>query len=162
MFFTLDIGTEVIAYPDTEARIGKGIVELRIESVGVAGPLHILHQKITYIQAQIQFVAQHTITDTSTGSIGTFPMTHLVMTRSGIVTGKTGNQRFGCIQIECVTDIDVIIPTAPRKGVTLVTPFFVVYQTIKALEVDGEHIKIGCIFTGNLPVFPDFYRYFHL
>ena len=58
MFFTLDIGTEVIAYPDTEARIGKGIVELRIESVGVAGPLHILHQKITYIQAQIQFVAQ--------------------------------------------------------------------------------------------------------
>lgn len=45
MFFTLDIGTEVIAYPDTEARIGKGIVELRIESVGVAGPLHILHQK---------------------------------------------------------------------------------------------------------------------
>ena len=111
MFFTLDIGTEVIAYPDTEARIGKGIVELRIESVGVAGPLHILHQKITYIQAQIQFVAQHTITDTSTGSIGTFPMTHLVMTRSGIVTGKTGNQRFGCIQIECVTDIDVIIPT---------------------------------------------------
>ena len=111
MFFTLDIGTEVIAYPDTEARIGKGIVELRIESVGVAGPLHILHQKITYIQAQIQFVAQHTITDTSTGSIGTFPMTHLVMTRSGLVTGKTGNQRFGCIQIECVTDIDVIIPT---------------------------------------------------
>lgn len=52
--------------------------------------------------------------------------------------------------------------TAPRKGVTLVTPFFVVYQTIKALEVDGEHVKIGCIFTGNLPVFPDFYRYFHL
>lgn len=51
---------------------------------------------------------------------------------------------------------------APRKGVTLVTPFFVVYQIIKALEVDGEHIKIGCIFTGNLPVFPDFYRYFHL
>ena len=93
-FFTLDIGTEVIAYPDTETRIGKGIVELRIESVGVAGPLHTLHQKITYIQAQIQFVAQHTITDTSTGSIGTFPMTHLVMTRSGIVTGKTGNQRF--------------------------------------------------------------------
>ena len=33
---------------------------------------------------------------------------------------------------------------------------------IKALKVDGEHIKIGCIFTGNLPVFPDFYRYFHL
>lgn len=55
-----------------------------------------------------------------------------------------------------------IIPYAPRKGVTLVTPFFVVYQAIKALEVDGEHIKIGCIFTGNLPVFPDFYRYFHL
>ena len=51
---------------------------------------------------------------------------------------------------------------APRKGVTLVTPFFVVYQAIKALGVDGEHIKIGCIFTGNLPVFPDFYRYFHL
>lgn len=51
---------------------------------------------------------------------------------------------------------------APQKGVTLVTPFFVVYQAIKALEVDGEHIKIGCIFTGNLPVFPDFYRYFHL
>ena len=116
LFFTLDIGTEVIAYPDTEARIGKGIVELRIESVGVAGPLHILHQKITYIQAQIQFVAQHTITDTSTGSIGTFPMTHLVMTRSGIVTGKTGNQRFGCIQIECVTDIDVIIPTGTYKS----------------------------------------------
>ena len=51
---------------------------------------------------------------------------------------------------------------APRKGVTLVTPFFVVYQAIKALGVDGEHIKIGCIFTGNLPVFPDFSRYFHL
>lgn len=56
----------------------------------------------------------------------------------------------------------MLVPSAPRKGVTLVTPFFVVYQTIKALEVDGEHIKIGCIFTGNLPVFPDFYRYFHL
>jgi hypothetical protein len=55
-----------------------------------------------------------------------------------------------------------LVVNAPRKGVTLVTPFFVVYQTIKALEVDGEHIKIGCIFTGNLPVFPDFYRYFHL
>lgn len=54
------------------------------------------------------------------------------------------------------------LPSTPRKGVTLVTPFFVVYQTIKALEVGGEHIKIGCIFTGNLPVFPDFYRYFHL
>ena len=55
-----------------------------------------------------------------------------------------------------------LVPYAPRKGVTLVTPFFVVYQAIKALGVDGEHIKIGCIFTGNLPVFPDFYRYFHL
>ena len=43
----------------------------------------------------------------------------------------------------------VRVPYAPRKGVTLVTPFFVVYQAIKALEVDGEHIKIGCIFTGN-------------
>ena len=52
--------------------------------------------------------------------------------------------------------------THREKGVTLVTPFFVVYQTIKALEVDGEYVKIGCIFTGNLPVFPDFYRYFHL
>lgn len=56
----------------------------------------------------------------------------------------------------------MLVPYAPRKGVTLVTPFFVVYQTIKALEVDGEYVKIGCIFTGNLPVFPDFYRYFHL
>lgn len=43
----------------------------------------------------------------------------------------------------------MLVPYAPRKGVTLVTPFFVVYQTIKALEVDGEHIKIGCIFTGK-------------
>lgn len=56
----------------------------------------------------------------------------------------------------------ILAPYAPRKGVTLVTPFFVVYQAIKALGADGEHIKIGCIFTGNLPVFPDFYRYFHL
>lgn len=54
------------------------------------------------------------------------------------------------------------VGVAPRKGVTLVTPFFVVYQAIKALGVDGEHIKIGCIFTGNLPVFLDFSRYFHL
>lgn len=58
--------------------------------------------------------------------------------------------------------LKVTVPDAPRKGVTLVTPFFVVYQAIKALGVDGEHIKIGCIFTGNLPVFPDFSRYFHL
>lgn len=61
-----------------------------------------------------------------------------------------------------VLDDSYMVFQAPRKGVTLVAPFFVVYQIIKALEVDEEHIKIGCIFTGNLPVFPDFYRYFHL
>ena len=57
----------------------------------------------------------------------------------------------------------VRVPYAPRKGVTLVTPFFVVYQTIKALEVDGEHVKkLGVYLPETLPVFPDFYRYFHL
>ncbi len=73
-------------------------------------------------------------------------------------------KKFKKIFVKClqISKFCVPLPYAPRKGVTLVTPFFVVYQAIKALGVDGEHIKIGCIFTGNLPVFPDFYRYFHL
>lgn len=54
----------------------------------------------------------------------------------------------------------MLVPYAPRKGVTLVTPFFVVYQGVMALELNEKHGKIGCIFTENLPVFPDFYRFF--
>lgn len=58
--------------------------------------------------------------------------------------------------VKCVSSVRT------AKGSNISYSLFVVYQTIKALEVDGEHVKIGCIFTGNLPVFPDFYRYFHL